>query len=157
MSGARGRDRSRQQPEPSSPPPSSPSPSPHRQPRPALQEAGRSAAYALVLVLSLLTALWGAFLVPLRVAGVPVPAAVVLACAANLVLGSAGGRLYGRLGAALPGVLWFAVVAVLQGRRPEGDLVVPGSVTGLALLLLGSICAAVPVGLSPRAPGPPGS
>ena len=119
------------------------------------EEAARSAAYALVLVLALLTALWGAFLVPLRVGGVPVPAAVLVACVANVALGTAGGRLYGRLGAAVPGLLWFAVVAVLQGRRPEGDLVVTGSLTGLAFLLLGSICAAVPVGVSPRAPASP--
>lgn len=112
-------------------------------------EAGRIASYALVLVLAVLCALWGAFLVPLRVLGVPVPAAVVLACAANVALGTAGARLYGRLGAALPGVVWFAVVAVLQGRRPEGDLVVVGSLTGLSLLLLGSVCAVVPVALAP--------
>ncbi len=120
----------------------------------ALVELRRSGTLALVLVLALLTALWGAFLVPLRAFGVPVPVAVVVAVAANLVLGSAGGRLYGRLGAALPGVLWFAIVATLQSRRPEGDLVVVGSATGLAFLLLGSVAAAVPVGLAGRAARP---
>ena len=119
-----------------------------------LGELRRSATFTVVLVLALLTALWGAFLVPLRVLGVPLPVAVVVAVVANVVLGTVGGRLYGRLGAALPGVLWFAVVAVLQGRRPEGDLVVVGSVTGLAFLLLGSIAAAVPVGMA-RGPAPP--
>lgn len=113
------------------------------------QGTERAAAFALVLVLSLLTALWGAFLVPLRVGGVPVPVAVVLAAVANVALGRAGGRLYGRVGAALPGVLWFVVVAALQIRRPEGDLVVPGSLPGLLFLLLGSISAAVPVGSTP--------
>ena len=112
------------------------------------QEAARSATFALVLVLALLTALWGSFLVPLRVLGVPVPASLVVACAANLVLGTAGARLYGRIGAALPGVLWFAVVTTLQSRRVEGDLVITGSIVGLLFLLLGSICAAVPVGLA---------
>ncbi|MCW2776789.1 MAG: hypothetical protein JWN17_514 [Frankiales bacterium] len=115
-------------------------------------ETERAAQYVLVLLLGVLTALWGAFLVPLRVAGVPVPVAVVVAAVANVVLGTAGGRLYGRLGAALPGVVWFAVVATLQSRTAEGDLVVPGSATGLALLLVGTVCATVPVGLtSPRA------
>jgi hypothetical protein len=113
------------------------------------EQAGRAGAYALVLVLALLAAVWGAFLVPLRLASVPVPAAVLLACVANLVLGLVGGRLYGRLGAALPGVLWFVVAAALQSRRPEGDLVVPPSLTGWAFLLLGSISAAVPVGTTP--------
>ncbi|MCW2607739.1 MAG: hypothetical protein JWO60_2432 [Frankiales bacterium] len=121
-------------------------------------EAGRIASYALVLVLSVLCAVWGAFLVPLRVLGVPLPASVALACVANVVLGTAGARLYGRLGAALPGAVWFAVVAVLQGRRAEGDLVVTGSLTGLSLLLLGSVCAVVPVALAvPVRPAtPPG-
>lgn len=117
------------------------------------QEAERAASYALVVVLSLLTAVWGAFLVPLRVAGVPLPVAVVVAAGANVALGLAGGRLYGRLGAAVPGVLWFAIAAALQARRPEGDLVVTGSVTGLLFLLIGSICAAVPVGTTPPAGG----
>ena len=121
-------------------------------------EVERSGSYALVLLLALLTALWGAFLVPLRVAGVPVPASVLLAVVANVVLGTAGGRLHGRLGAALPGLLWFAVAATLQARRPEGDLVVTGSLTGLLFLLLGAVAAAVPVGTTlsrPRRGAPP--
>jgi hypothetical protein len=85
---------------------------------------------------------------------VPLPVSVLLAGLGNLVLGVAGARAYGRTGAALPGVLWFCVVAALQARRPEGDLVVPGTVVGLALLLVGSVCAAVPVGTA-RAPRPP--
>ena len=118
-----------------------------------VSEVERVGGFTLVLVLALLCALWSAFLVPLRVAGVPVPAAVVLACGVDLLLGRAGGRLYGRLGALLPGLLWFVVVAVLQGRRPEGDLVVTGGYTGLALLFLGSTCAAVPLATA-RAVGP---
>lgn len=124
------------------------------------REARRGGAFLLVLVLALLTALWGSFLVPLRIASVVLPVSVVLACGANVVLGTAGGRLYGRLGAALPGLVWFCVVATFQARRPEGDLVVPGSLTGYAFLLLGSICAAVPIGTTPgrrraeRADGP---
>ena len=120
-----------------------------------VDELERVGTFALVLVLALLCALWSAFLVPLRIAGVPVPLAVVVACVANLVLGRAGGRLYGKPGALVPGLVWFAVVAVLQGRRPEGDLVVTGGVTGLLLLLLGSTCAAVPVATARAVP--PGS
>ena len=114
-------------------------------------EVGRGATYALVLVLTLLCAVWGAFLVPLRVGGVPVPAAVLLSGTANVLLGLEGGRLYGRLGAVVPGVVWFAVVATLQSRRPEGDLVVTGTANGLALLLVGAVCAAVPIGIARRA------
>ncbi len=119
-----------------------------------MEEVRRSATYGLVLLLALLCAVWGAFLVPFRLGGVALPVAVLLSGTANVVLGLAGGRLYGRVGAALPGVLWFAVVATLQSRRPEGDLVITGSTTGLALLLLGAVCAAVPVGIVRRAARP---
>lgn len=112
------------------------------------EQLGRAGSYALVLLLSLLTAVWEAFLVPLRAGPVPLPVCVLLACAGNIALGTAGARAYGRYGAALPGVLWFCVVATLQSRRPEGDLVVTGSWTGLSLLLLGTISAAVPIGLA---------
>ena len=114
-------------------------------------EQVRSAlSYALVLLLSLLFAVWGAFLVPLRVFGVLFPASLVLAGAGNYVLGLAGSRLHGRLGAAVPGVLWFVVASVLQSRRPEGDLVVVANLVGLLFLLVGTVGAAVPVGLAPR-------
>jgi hypothetical protein len=115
------------------------------------EQAGRAAGLALVLVLSLLTTVWGAFLVPLRPFGVALPLAVPLALVANLVLGLVGGRLYGRLGAALPALLWFGAVGVLVSLRPGGDVVVTGSLTGLSFLLLGTIAAAVPIGAtSPR-------
>ncbi|MCW2665833.1 MAG: hypothetical protein JWN57_795 [Frankiales bacterium] len=114
------------------------------------QQVRTAAAYALVLVLSLLCAVWGAFLVPLRVFGVLLPVSLVLAAVGNYLLGRAGARLHGRLGAALPGVLWFLVAAQLQSRRPEGDLVVVGNLVGLLFLLVGTVAAAVPVGLAPR-------
>lgn len=114
------------------------------------EQVRSTAAYALVLVLSLLFAVWGAFLVPLRVFGVLCPVSLVLAAVGNYALGCAGARLHGRLGAAVPGVLWFLVAAVLQSRRPEGDLVVVANVVGLLFLLVGTVAAAVPVGLAPR-------
>ena len=42
-----------------------------------MSEVERVGGFALVLLLALLCALWSAFLVPLRVAGVPVPAAAI--------------------------------------------------------------------------------
>ena len=113
------------------------------------EQVERGAAYALVLVLALLTGLWGAFLVPLRVGGVALPLSVLVAGVGNAVLCRAGGRLFGRLGAGLPGLLWFGVVVLLQTRRPEGDVVVPATVTGLLFLVVGSLTAAVTVGLAP--------
>lgn len=121
----------------------------------------RAARFALVLLLTVLLAVWGAFLVPLRVLGVPVPLGLVLALA-TVPLGVAGGRaLDARLGAVAPGVLWLLVAITLAGRRPEGDLVVTGGVLGLLFLLLGTLGAAVSAGLwrpdRRAAPPSPGS
>ena len=116
------------------------------------ERAERRTGLALVVVLALLTGLWGAFLVPLRVGGVAVPVAVLVAGVANAVLGVAGGRLAGRSGAAAPGLVWFGVVVVLQSRRPEGDLVLPNTTTGLLFLVVGTLVAAVTVGLAPPRP-----
>lgn len=120
----------------------------------------RTARFALVLLLTVLLAVWGAFLVPLRVLGVPVPLGLVLALA-TVPLGVAGGRALGsRLGAVAPGVLWLLVAITLAGRRPEGDLVVTGGALGLLFLLLGTLGAAVAAGIwrpdRRAAPPPPG-
>ena len=112
-------------------------------------EPGRAetaASYALVLWLALLLALWGAFLVPLKVGTVPVPLSVVVALVGNGALGWWGGRLLGRLGAAGPGLVWLAVALALGTQRREGDLVVPGSVMGLLFLLVGAVTSAVAFG-----------
>ena len=108
-----------------------------------LAGAGRTAAYALVLALSVLLALWGAFLVPFRVSGTLVPVSWLLALAGNAVLGTVGGRLHGRAGAVGPVLLWLVVALTLGSRRAEGDLVVPGSTTGLVFLLAGAVGGAM--------------
>jgi len=101
------------------------------------------AAYGLVLVLTALLAVWGAFLVPLRVGGVPVPVAPAVALVGNALLGRAGARLLGRAGAAGPGLVWLAVVLLLSTPRTEGDLVVPSTLTGLLFLVVGGLTSAV--------------
>ena len=113
-----------------------------------------AASYALVLVLTVLVALWGAFLVPLRVGSVPLPLSWVVAVVGNGALGWAGGRLLGRPGAAGPGLLWLAIALTLGSRRAEGDLVVPGSVPGLVYLLLGAVASAAAYSLVSRRPSP---
>lgn len=102
----------------------------------------------LVLLLALLLAVWGAFLVPLRLGGVPVPASVLVAAVGNVALGVAGGRLLGTAGALAPGALWVAVALTLGSRRAEGDLVVPGSAMGTAFLVVGALGAAVGYGVA---------
>ena len=120
-----------------------------------LGPTGRGAAYGLVLVLTVLLAVWGAFLVPLRVDGTLVPLCWLLALGGNVGLGTAGGRLYGKAGVVGPVLLWLVVAFTLGSRRAEGDLVVPGSTTGLVFLLAGAVGGAVAYGVQvTRAPAP---
>jgi hypothetical protein len=116
------------------------------------------ASYGLVLVLAVLLALWGAFLVPLRIGGVAVPVSCVLALVGNALLGRAGGRLLGRAGAAGPCVVWLAVVLALSFQRREGDLVVPTTLSGLLFLVVGMVTSALVLSFGVpetlREPGP---
>lgn len=106
----------------------------------------RAAVFALVLLLTVLLALWGAFLVPLRLGGRPFPVGVVLALA-TAPLCRAGGRVLGRrAGAAVPMALWTLIAVGLSRQRREGDLVVTGGLRGLGFLLVGLLAAAVVVG-----------
>jgi len=107
----------------------------------------RPASYALVLVLALLLAVWGAFLVPLRIGSVAVPIGLLLALAV-VPLGLVGGRLLGRrIGVAGPLVVWLTVAALLSSQRREGDLIITNSSLGLGFLLLGLLGAAFTVGV----------
>lgn len=105
------------------------------------------AAVTLVLVLAVLLAVWGAFLVPLRVGGALVPVSWVIALAGNVVLGVQGGRLLGKAGAVAPALLWLAVAFTLGSKRAEGDLVVPGSTGGIVFLLAGAVGGAIAYGV----------
>lgn len=102
----------------------------------------------LIVALTVLTAVWEAFLSPLRIGGTVAPVCLVAALLGNLALGIAGGRLQGLAGAAVPAALWFVVAGLLGTRRPEGDLIIVGSTVGTALLgfgVLGSAAALVVV------------
>ena len=122
----------------------------------AWRPAQRAWAYALLVLVTVLLALWGAFLVPFRVGGTLVPVSWVVAVVGNLAVGRAGARLAGSSGAVLPGALWLLIVLVLSSRRSEGDLVVPGTTVGLVFLLAGAVASAVAYALAvlrPRTPG----
>lgn len=95
---------------------------------------------ALTLLGGLL-ALVGAFLSPVapRFLGVRLPVGALGAAAANLGVGLFGGWGTGTLaGTVLPGLAWLGVVLPLASLRQEGDLIVTGSWSGLAFLLLGA-------------------
>jgi hypothetical protein len=83
------------------------------------------------------------FLVPLRIGSVPFPITILLAVAGNVGLAKLAGRKTGSIaGAAVPPVLWLVVIIVLSLPRPEGDLIVPGNLTGLAFLFAGAVAGA---------------
>ena len=107
-----------------------------------------AASYAVVLLLTALLTLWGAFLVPFRVGGVLVPVSWVVAALGNAGAALAGSRLLGNVGAAVPGVLWLVLMSVLLPRRTEGDLVVPGTYVGLGYLLIGAMASAIAWGFA---------
>jgi Family of unknown function (DUF6113) len=83
------------------------------------------------------------FLVPLHVGRWPLPVSVLAAVLGNVVLARSIVRFTGNRRLALvPPLLWLAVVVVLSLPRPEGDLVVPGTWTGLAFLFGGAAAGA---------------
>ena len=105
--------------------------------------AARVAAGVLISLFSVGLALVEAFLVPLRVGTVPLPICVLLGVAGNVVLTKLAVRQTGSVvvGVLQP-VLWLLVVVVLSLPRAEGDLIVPGSATGLVFLFAGAVAGA---------------
>ena len=118
-------------------------PAPARPGRAADPLAARVAAGVLISLFSVGLALVEAFLVPLRVGTVPLPICVLLAVAGNVVLTRLAVRQTGSVvvGVLQP-VLWLLVVVVLSLPRAEGDLIVPGSATGLVFLFAGAVAGA---------------
>lgn len=112
-------------------------------PRPA-ETVVRIAGGALVVWLAVLAAVCEAFLVPLRVAGVRAPVALLLAVVGNLGLPWLA-RWFGRSRPVtmLPALAWFLIIVVLAGGTTEGDVVLAGNDwVALGLPLVGSVAAA---------------
>jgi len=105
--------------------------------------AVRVAAGVLISLFSVWLAVVEAFLVPLRVGTVPLPVSVLLVVAGNVGLTKLAVRLTGSIVCGLlQPVLWLFVVIILSLPRPEGDLIVPGTVTGLVFLFAGAVAGA---------------
>jgi hypothetical protein len=105
--------------------------------------AVRVAAGVLISAFSVGLALIEAFLVPLRVSTVPLPICVLLAVAGNVVLTKLAVRQTGSIACGvLQPALWLIVIVVLSLPRAEGDLIVPGSATGLVFLFAGAVAGA---------------
>jgi hypothetical protein len=100
-------------------------------------------------------ALLEVFYVPLRAGRVVLPLSVVAAMVFNVLLPR---LMYlttrSRWAATLPAVLWLVVVVGLSIGRPEGDVVLPGTPVGLALLFGGAGAAAY--GVARAVPPPAG-
>lgn len=103
----------------------------------------RVLAGGLIAVAAVALAVLECFLVPLRIGSVPFPVTVLLAMAGNIVLARLAGTWTGNVvGAAVPPVLWLAVIIVLSLPRAEGDQIVPGTLTGLVFLFAGAVAGA---------------
>ena len=129
--------------------PAAPAPAVAAAPAPAPRDHGtdplavRVAAGVLISAFAVGLAVVEAFLVPLRVGTVPLPICVLLAVAGNVVLTKLAVRQTGSIvcGVLQP-VLWLVVIVVLSVPRAEGDLIVPGSATGLVFLFAGAVAGA---------------
>jgi flavin reductase (DIM6/NTAB) family NADH-FMN oxidoreductase RutF len=107
---------------------------------------------AVLIPLGVAVATLGALVHPATVhlAGVPLPAGLVIAMAAEATLLLAGGTALGsRWGAALPAGTWLLTVLALSLPRPEGDLIIAANPAGYAFLLLGTVVAGLSVSLVP--------
>ncbi|GAC1325627.1 MAG: hypothetical protein NVSMB13_09100 [Mycobacteriales bacterium] len=96
--------------------------------------------YVVLVVLGMLAALVGGFLIPLRLGRVPVPVSVLVAVLGNIVLAVVGARATGgRPGAVAPWLGWLAVAITLSSGGRGGDIVVTGDLVGYGYLLGGAI------------------
>lgn len=106
----------------------------------------RIVAVLLITVATVGLAVIEAFLVPLRIGSVPFPLCVVLAVAGNMVLTRLAARQAGTIVAgALQPAFWLVTVLVLSLPRPEGDVIVQGTLTGLVFLFSGVVAGAYAV------------
>jgi len=117
--------------------------------------AVRGIGGALIVVAAVEAALLECFLLPSWIAGVPVPVSIPAAMAGNIVLPVLARRVTGsRVVAALPVLAWLVVVFVAAVPRAEGDLIVTGTLRGMAFLLLGALAGAYGVVRAVTTPSP---
>jgi hypothetical protein len=111
----------------------------------ALELVIRTAGLAIAMLATVLTAALELFLTPLRVGGVPIGAAVVLAVVANLAICWFAVTTVGRRWAlAPPWALWTLIMFFAAGTRTtEGDyLISSNDWVALVMILVGSLAFA---------------
>jgi len=100
----------------------------------------------LMFLVAVEVAVLECFLLPSYLGPVPIPLSIPAAVAGNLALPTLALRLTGsRVVGVLPVLGWLMVAVVASVPRPEGDLIVTGSLRGLAFLLLGAVAGAYAV------------
>lgn len=100
----------------------------------------------LMFLVAVEVAVLECFLLPSYLGPVPIPLSIPAAVAGNLAFPALALRLTGsRIVGVLPVLGWLTVVVIAAVPRPEGDLIVSGSLRGLAFLLLGSVAGAYAV------------
>ncbi|MCW2620488.1 MAG: hypothetical protein JWL64_90 [Frankiales bacterium] len=108
--------------------------------------------YVVVLWLTALVGVWGAVLTMLRLGGTPVPVGLLLVAALGPCCWWGGDLKRSRWGAAGPAILWAVLVLPMMSQRREGDLIVTGSLRGIAYLAVGALACATATGSwQPRA------
>ncbi len=100
----------------------------------------------LVGLAAFLLAVLECFYVNLRIGGVPIPIAAVVALAGNIALPWAMVRMTQiRLLALVPVAIWAVLAIILAGGGPGGDVIIPGNWQGIVLLLGGALGAVISV------------
>ncbi|MEW2352560.1 DUF6113 family protein [Spirillospora sp. NPDC029432] len=112
------------------------------------------AAYAALGLLGAIVGVLGSFAHPWTAGSVPVAGIALILLNFGMVR-LAGWAMGGRIGAAVPALLWTAVAVALSARRGEGDLIVPGTTTGYLFIIGGLVAVVIGVSLVP-ARRPPG-
>jgi hypothetical protein len=123
-------------------------------PDPAMEAFVTGAAYMALGLLGAILGLIGSFAQGWMAGAVPVGAIVLIAV--NFVVPRLAGWAMGtRMAAGLVVFLWADVAFILSVRRGEGDLVVPGTLTGYLFIVGGLLAGVVAVALVPssREPG----
>ncbi|GAA2603664.1 DUF6113 family protein [Actinomadura fulvescens] len=112
------------------------------------------AAYGALGLLGALFAVVGSFLQDWTIGSVPVAAILLVVLNFGFVR-LAGWAMGGRMGAVVPTLTWAVVVFLMSQQRPEGDLVIPGSLAGYVFLIGGLMAAVIAISMVPsrRQPG----
>jgi hypothetical protein len=119
-----------------------------RRPNPRVEAFVTGAAYGGLVVAGLMLGVIESFSFSWSAGSIPL--AAILWSLFNLVACYGAGRgMGGKLGAAVPTLMWLVVVVVLAVQRPEGDLVVTGTLAGTVFLYGGVLAAGVAILLAP--------